>query len=119
MSALTFRNRQGEVVEMPEFSATDAKNGFGRVLETVFSHGSVAITKRDEPKAVLLSLDAYQALLEGQRQPLDTLSQEFDALLAGMQTPAARRARRDAFDASPEELGQAALSAVQPARRGG
>jgi len=116
MSALTYRNRQGQVVDMPEFSATDAKNGFGRVLETVFSHGVVAITKRDEPKAVLLSLEAYEDLLGRQREPLQALSAEFDQLLAGMQQPKARDGWAQAFAASPGELARAAVAAASAAR---
>jgi antitoxin Phd len=109
MSALTFRNRRGETVPVSSFSATDAKNGFGRVLETASAQGMVAITKHDETKAVLLSLDEYRALVAARSNPLDTLSAEFDGLLAGMQTPRARAGMRAAFDASPAELGKAAV----------
>lgn len=112
MTALTLRNHRGEDVPVAEFSATEAKNSFGRVLDTAFSQGMVAITKRDRATAVVLSLDAYQALLDAQSKPLDALSHEFDALLQHMQQPQARRAVMDAFDASPEELGQAALQAA-------
>jgi hypothetical protein len=41
-------------------------------------------------------------------QTLDELSARFEGLLERMQTPAARRAMQDAFDASPAELGRAA-----------
>jgi prevent-host-death family protein len=112
MTALTLRNARGEDIPVTGFSATEAKNSFGRVLDTAFSQGVVAITKRDRPTAVVLSLDAYQALLGSQAKPLDTLSHEFDALLSHMQAPAARDAMMDAFDASPDELGQAAVAAV-------
>ena len=110
MTALTLRNHRGEQVEVPEFSATEAKNSFGRVLDTAFSQGMVAITKRDRPTAIVLSMDAYQALLDGQHQPLDSLTQEFDHLLQRMQTAASRDALMDAFDAPPDELGQAAMA---------
>lgn len=113
MTALTLRNPRGEDVPVAEFSATEAKNSFGRVLDTAFSQGMVAITKRDRPTAVVLSLDAYQALLDARAQPLDTLSHEFDALLQRMQAPAARDAMLEAFDASPDELGLAAVAAVK------
>lgn len=116
MTALTLRNARGEDNHVTEFSATEAKNAFGRVLDTAFSQGVVAITKRDRPTAVVLSLDAYQALLGSQAKPLDSLSHEFDALLAHMQAPAARDAMMDAFDASPEELGQAAAAAASTRR---
>jgi antitoxin Phd len=113
MTALTLRNARGEDIPVTEFSATEAKNSFGRVLDTAFSQGMVAITKRDRPTAVVLSLDAYQALLGSQAKPLDSLSHEFDALLQHMQAPSARDAMMDAFDACPEELGQAAVAAAQ------
>ena len=116
MSALTLRNHRGEDVLVPGFSATEAKNSFGRVLDTAISQGMAAITKRDRPTAVVLSLDAYQALLDAQHPPLDTLSHEFDALLQRMQTPAAGDALLEAFDASPESLGQAAVAAVASTR---
>jgi len=41
---------------------------------------------------------------------LPVASLEFEEMLERMQTPAARRARQAAFDASPVELGQAALA---------
>ena len=117
MTALTMRNPRGEEVPVTEFSATEAKNSFGRVLDTAFSQGMVAITKRDRPTAVVLSLDAYQALLSAQApRPLEALSHEFDDLLQRMQTRTAQDAMMSAFDASPEALGQAALAAASARR---
>ena len=112
MTALNLRHFRGEEVAVPEFSATEAKNSFGRVLDTAFSQGMVAITKRDRATAVVLSLDAYQALVNAQSHPLTSLSHEFDDLMASMQTQRSRDAMLDAFDASPTELGQAAVAAV-------
>ena len=82
------------------------------MLDTAFSQGMVAITKRDRATAVVLSLDAYQALINAQSRPLSSLSHGFDDLLANMQAPAARDAMMDAFDASPDDMGHAALAAV-------
>ncbi len=47
---------------------------------------------------------------------LNTLSDEFDALLEQMQQPGVRAAMQAAFDSSPEELGRAA---VEEARKRG
>lgn len=116
MTASSLRNPLSDHASVPEFSATEAKNSFGRVLDTAFSQGMVTITKRDRPTAVVLSLDAYQALLDARDQALGSLSHEFDALLQQMQTPAAREGMMEAFDASPEELGRVALTAAQAAR---
>lgn len=118
MTALTMRNTRGEDIAVTGFSATEAKNSFGRVLDTAFSQGMVAITKRDRPTAVVLSLDAYQALLSAQAKPLESLSHEFDLLLQQMQGPASRDAMMDAFGACPEELGAAAVKAVKKKSKG-
>src|SRR5258708_22254477 len=92
-------------------TATNVKNEFGRVLEKVIQGGIVVITRHDEPKAVLISVREFNALTNANRIKLDTLSGEFDALLARMQTPAARAGMKAAFEASPKQLGKAALAA--------
>jgi len=94
-------------------SATEAKNEFGRILERAIRGETVMITKFDAPKAVLMSVDEFKALSRGSRVEIDMLSDEFDQLLAGMQTPAARSAMKAAFDASPKELGRAAVAAAR------
>ena len=101
---------------MASISATVAKNEFGRVLENVIQGATVVITRHSLPKAVLISVDEYDALSRSHLAELDTLSGEFDHLLARMQTPAARAGMRDAFDASPKRLGRAAVSARKRAR---
>ena len=57
-----YRNRRGEEVEVASFTATDAKNEFGRVLQKA-AHGIVVITRDDEPQAVVLSFDEFRILL--------------------------------------------------------
>lgn len=94
-------------------SATEAKNEFGRILETVIQGGKVVITKHDSPKAVLISLDEFNALSNAHRAELETLSEEFDGLLAKMQTPAARAGMNAAFHATPKKLGKAAVAAAR------
>jgi antitoxin Phd len=114
MSAPTpirIRNRRGELVDAVQISASDAKNGFGRVLDRVAREGGVAITKHDEPCAVLVSIDTFRALAGADAPQLETLSAEFDALLARMQTPAAAAAMQTAFDLTPAQLGRAAVRA--------
>src|SRR5260370_39760588 len=105
--------RRGERVATPTFTATDAKNEFGRVPDTAGEKGAVAITRRDAPKAVLLSIDEFDALVAAGERTLDTLTAEFDELLARMQTPAARKGMADAFNATPVRLGRAAVTAAK------
>jgi len=108
-----FRNRRGERVEASAFTATDAKKQFARVLEMVLQGGAVVITRHDAPKAILLSVDEFNALAKTTDSTLDALSAEFDALVARMQTPRARAGMTAAFGASPKALGRAAVAAAR------
>ena len=97
-------------------TATEAKTRFGPLLETAMRGGAVVITRHHTPKAVLLSMEAFEAL-GGVRPPdLRALTGEFDALLDRLQTPASRKALKAAFDAPPNELGR--LAAASQRRRG-
>ena len=110
---VTFRNRRGEDREVVSFNATDAKNAFGRVLETALRDGAIVITKHEDPKAVLLSWDEFEALASARSGQLAALTSEFDGLLARMQTPAVRKGMRAAFDATPARMGRAAVAAAR------
>jgi prevent-host-death family protein len=117
MPTLTFRNRDGELVDVPTVAATRFKNEFGAIFEQAAIGGAVAITKHNTPKAVLLSYAEFEALTKATTPALDELTAEFDALLERMQTPEAKSAMASAFDATPEELGRAAVKAARPKRR--
>ncbi len=109
----TFRNSRGETLEPSSVTASEAKSGFGRVLEMAIQGGAVVITKHDAPKAVLISVENFNALSGAAETKLDTLSREFDALLARMQTSKARRGMKAAFAASGKRLGKAAVAAAR------
>ncbi|MGA2025409.1 MAG: type II toxin-antitoxin system Phd/YefM family antitoxin [Steroidobacteraceae bacterium] len=94
-------------------SATHAKNQFGRILEKAIQGGRVLITKQDVPKAILISVSEFEALSRAGQIKLDTLSGEFDALLARMQTSKARAGMKSAFTASTRRLGKAAAAAAR------
>lgn len=108
-----FRNRRGDQIDISSVTATYAKNEFGRVLDTAIERGAVAITRHDTTKAVLVAMDEFNALVGSRDDDLNTLSDEFDVLLSKMQTSNARKGMMGAFDASPAELGQAALMAAR------
>jgi len=105
-----------ERLERVSVSATDAKKEFARMLETVNRGQLVVITKHDEPKAVVMSIEEFNALSRAGAATLETLNGEFDAMFVRMQTPAARRAMRAAFAASPKALGRAAVAHARKAR---
>ena len=116
MSTLTFRNRDGELVDVPTVAATRFKNEFGAIFEQAALCGAIAITKHNTPKAVLLSYAEFEALTKASTPALDDLSDEFDRLLEGMQTPQSKTAIATAFDATPEQLGRAAVKAPRAKR---
>ena len=94
-------------------TATEAKNEFGRLLDTVMQGSAVVITKHDAPRAVLMSMEAFTALSQAGERRLDHLSEEFDDLLARQQTPKAKAGLRAAFAASPRQMGKAAVAAAR------
>ena len=116
MPALTFRNSHGELVDVPAVAATRLKNEFGTVLEQAVRGGAVAITRHDTPKAVLVSYDEFQALVKDRTPSLNDLSAEYDGFLARMQTPKSRKGMQAAFNATPAELGRAAVKAARKRR---
>ncbi len=117
MATLTFRNRDGELVDVPTVAATRFKNEFGAIFEQAALGGAVAITKHNTPKAVLLSYAEFEALTMHSVPGLDELTERFDHLLQGMQTPQAKDAMAKAFDATPTQLGRAAVKAARPKSR--
>ena len=108
-----FRNRRGELVEMQAVPATRLKNELAGILEQAARDGVVAITRHDLARAVILSIEEFDSLVEARTQRLDDLGAEFDSLLAGMQTAASKKGMQAAFDASPEALGRAAVKAAR------
>ncbi|MGH8362524.1 MAG: type II toxin-antitoxin system Phd/YefM family antitoxin [Gammaproteobacteria bacterium] len=109
MSTRIVRHPRGGKVQA--VSATVAKNAFGSVLEKALADGMVLITRHDTARAVLLSVEEYQALLARAPDPLQALGAEFEALVTKMRKPKARMAGRMLFKATGTELGKAAASA--------
>jgi prevent-host-death family protein len=100
----------------PSFPATSLKNEFGRVLDSATEAGAVVITRHDAAKAVLVSVEKMRGFVSKHEPDLQVLSQEFDAMVARMNTPAARVAARALFSANGEQLGKAAVRAVKVPR---
>lgn len=111
--ARTFRNRRGELVDMQSVPATRLKNELAGILEQAARDGVVAITRHDTPRAVILSIEEFDSLVEARTQGLEDLGAQFDSLLAAMQAPAARKGMQAAFEAAPETLGRAAVKAAR------
>ena len=56
--------------EVESYSATEAKNAFGQLLDRTIAGGMVAITRHHEPRAVLLSIDEYETLMARVEDPI-------------------------------------------------
>ena len=113
MATLTFKNSRGELVDIPTVAATRVKNEFGQILEQATHNGAVAITRHDTTKAVLVSVAEFESLVSARSRTLDVLSNEFDHLLAGMQTQKSRKGMKAAFNASPVQLGRASVKGAR------
>ncbi|MBU6470653.1 MAG: type II toxin-antitoxin system prevent-host-death family antitoxin [Gammaproteobacteria bacterium] len=111
MSTHGVRHPRGAKVKA--FSATLAKNAFGNVLEKALADGMVLITRHDTARAVLLSVEEYQALLARVPDPLQALGAEFESLVTNMRKPKARMAARMLFKATGAELGKAAVTGAR------
>lgn len=88
--------------------ATQAKNRFGEILQTVRDSGPVFIERHGQAQAVVLDIDTYNKLTSNERthqeRELDHWAREFDSLHARMQTHKARRTVDALFSATDAEL---------------
>lgn len=107
-------DRSLRVEEMPSVTATELKNKTADVFDLVAAKRAVAIRRHDKVRAVLLSMEEYAAL-KGGDDPLflEELKAEYSWMLDDMQSPEQRAAAERAFNATPEELGEAAVRGAQ------
>ena len=74
MPAFTFKNSRGELVEMTEVPATQAKNKFGAMMKLVLRGGAIAIiSRRGSPNAVMISYAEFEELVKAQSYALNNL----------------------------------------------
>ena len=106
------------VQELPTITATELKNATAEVFEQVSAKQAVAITRHERPRAVLLSVEQYEALTGQRPDWLEQLHEEYRGLLDRMQGPEQRAAADKLFQATPQELGEAALWAAQQKAKG-
>ncbi len=113
---LRVRNKRGELIDAPQFTASEAKHKFGQLLDAALRTGPVAITKQRKPTAVLISLDDYRALTQAEDRALGALAAEFDRQYEAMQAPGATAAMQRAFDTPAAQLGAFAAASLQTTR---
>jgi len=98
--------------ELSSVSASRLVGGIQQVTHTVMSEGAVVITRHERPTMVLLSVKRYLELERAATPDLDALTRQFDAMYARMQGEQVARDYEDAFAMTPDQLGNAALQAV-------
>lgn len=99
--------------ELPTVTATELKHSTADVLDQVSAGKAVAITRHDKPRAVLISLEQYKELTGNQSGWLEDLQTEYRGMLDRMQSPEQKAAALRLFEATPEELGAAAVRGAQ------
>lgn len=102
------------VEELPSVAATELKNQTADVLDRAIEQGALAIRRHDKPRAVLMSMEQYDALTSG-GDPLwlEELKAKYSKMLDEMQSPESKAAAERAFNATPEALGEAAVRGAQ------
>lgn len=97
-------------------TASDLKNKLGEVIAQA-GKGAVAITRHQRVEFVLLPVEQYLELQQARTAPLEALTSEFDAMVARMNTPAAKRGVDRLFKATPSALGKSAVKAAARAKK--
>ena len=98
--------------KLPSAPASILKNAFKNVFETMSRSGPISITRNRRREAILLPADLYDRMVKEieSKDPLKLLHTEFEARFSKMQNSVAQQAYVEAFNATPEELGQAAVA---------
>jgi len=98
-----------------DISATEFKKRFGKTLEDVAHGQPVRIVRhgRRDQRLVLLREDELAELQARVNSPLEALREQFDAMVARMQTAKARKAAASIGTVKPATLGKAALRHVK------
>ena len=98
------------VADLSEVTASVLKNKFSEVARLA-SNGPLAVSRHNRREFVILTAGQYEELQQSRRAPLESLTAEFDQMVAKMNTPKAKRATAALFSASPKALGKAAVNA--------
>jgi PHD/YefM family antitoxin component YafN of YafNO toxin-antitoxin module len=101
------------VEDMPVVTATQLKSATADVFDLLARQGAVSVHRHDKPRGVLLSVEHYEALAGKDDDWLADLTKEYEAMVDEMQSPEQKAAAIRAFNATPEELGEAAVYAAQ------
>jgi len=102
---------RGGLPDLPAVPASDLKNRFGEICQQA-AKGAVAITRHQRAEFVLLPIAQYEELQQARMAPLEALADQFDTMVARMNTPAAKRGVKALFAAKPAVVGASAVKAA-------
>lgn len=103
-----------DVARAKDYSASDAKARLGEVIDRAMADGIATITRRGRQKFALVPAETLEALVAGSRKSeLEALDKRYELLLAHMQAPEYRKTVDALFEATSEDLGEAAVRAAR------
>jgi prevent-host-death family protein len=112
---MAFTRLDDSLDAVESFTITEFKERAREVIDLVADHKAIAILRHKVPDAVLISAGDYVEYMKLRRERLNFLSQRYDEMVARMQAPASAAGVDALFNATPEELGRAAVSAAKRA----
>ncbi len=101
------------VADLSEVTASVLKNKFSEVARLAAS-GPLAVSRHNRREFVILTAEQYEELQQSRRAPLESLTAEFDQMVARMNTPEGKRASAALFSASAADLGRAFVKTSRP-----
>jgi prevent-host-death family protein len=101
------------VEAIESFTITELKEQAREVIDLVAVRKAIAILRHRTPEAVLIPVDDYIELVKLRRERLNVLTQRYDEMVSRMRTPEAAAGVDALFNATPEELGRAAVKAAK------
>jgi antitoxin Phd len=88
------------VADLAEVTASVLKNKFSEVARSA-ARGPLAVSRHHRREFVILTVEQYEELQQSHRAPLESLTAEFDDMVARMNTPEGKRATAALFSAPP------------------
>jgi PHD/YefM family antitoxin component YafN of YafNO toxin-antitoxin module len=112
---MTKKALEEAIATITSVTITDFKERAREVVSFVAERGPVAILRHKTVDAVLISASAFVEYAKLKRERLDFLTRRYDELVSSMQTPQAAAGVDALFNATPDDLGRAALAAAKRA----
>ncbi|MDB6152239.1 MAG: prevent-host-death family protein [Chthoniobacteraceae bacterium] len=101
------------IADLAEVTASVLKNKFSEVARLA-ANGPLAVSRHRRREFVILTAEQYEELQQSRRAPIESLTAEFDQIVARMNTPEGKRATAALFSATSADLGRTAVKNPRP-----